>query len=412
MTSEATAVVSQREAVAELAAYFEAHEQEKLAKQAKAMLGQVVVDPKNPRWLFRRGPGGRLKGLFICGPGDPEDFLYRGTRRPDGTRDGDQMKLIAKLKPTGANCIYIQAVRSHGGDVRTRARVERIEVEDGKVAGVELRGGEKLSAPIVVSNADIKKTFLDLVGEEQLSPKTVKIMRRSRMALPLFCVYLGLDVDLRERMPNTNFFVNPDYDIEGAYAECYAGRVPENLPLYVTSASVKDPRGASAPEGCSSIEMVAVAPADYSFWHVNEGPAAGEGYSRNPDYLAVKEWFTEKLIDGAAQVIPDIRDHILWKEASTPITHERYTLASGGTSYGMEHSPDQSGMRRPRAKTEIEGLYLAGASTVYAHGIAGVMFGGLACAGAVLRRDLQAQVFGGRVFGDPDKLTSGGPGWD
>lgn len=54
--------------------------------------------------------------FFLCGPGDPEGFLYRGTLNPDGTRSGDQMQLIEKLAPTGANCIYLIAVRSHGGD--------------------------------------------------------------------------------------------------------------------------------------------------------------------------------------------------------------------------------------------------------------------------------------------------------
>jgi len=62
---------------------------------------------------IRRGKG---RSIFICGPGDPEDFLYRGTLNPDGTRTGDQMQLIEKLKGTGANCIYLMAVRSHGGD--------------------------------------------------------------------------------------------------------------------------------------------------------------------------------------------------------------------------------------------------------------------------------------------------------
>ncbi|MCD6394035.1 MAG: serine hydrolase [Planctomycetes bacterium] len=74
--------------------------------------GQIIVDPKNPRWLKRQGNG----ALFMCGPGDPEGFLYRGKLNADGTRNGDQMQLIEKLKPTGANCIYLMAVRSHGGD--------------------------------------------------------------------------------------------------------------------------------------------------------------------------------------------------------------------------------------------------------------------------------------------------------
>ena len=74
--------------------------------------GQIIVDPDHPQWLKRKGGG----PLFMCGPGDPENFLYRGKRNPDGTRTGDQMTLINKLKGTGANCIYLMAVRSHGGD--------------------------------------------------------------------------------------------------------------------------------------------------------------------------------------------------------------------------------------------------------------------------------------------------------
>ena len=50
------------------------------------MDGQIIVDSEHPQWLKRKGGG----PFFMCGPGDPEDFLYRGTLRPDGTRDGDK----------------------------------------------------------------------------------------------------------------------------------------------------------------------------------------------------------------------------------------------------------------------------------------------------------------------------------
>ena len=79
---------------------------------ANPMQGQIVADPKHPQRLVRRDE----KPLFMCGPGDPEDFLYRGKLNPVGTRDGDQTALIRKLASTGANCIYLMAVRSHGGD--------------------------------------------------------------------------------------------------------------------------------------------------------------------------------------------------------------------------------------------------------------------------------------------------------
>ena len=75
-------------------------------------LGYVTADPDVPHRLRRRGGG----ALIMCGPGDPEDLLYRGELNPDGTRSGDQEALIGKLAATGANCLYVQAVRSHGGD--------------------------------------------------------------------------------------------------------------------------------------------------------------------------------------------------------------------------------------------------------------------------------------------------------
>jgi len=79
---------------------------------AAALVGQIVGNPDNPAWLkyHQGGP------FFMCGPGDPEGFLYRGKRNPDGTRNGDQMVLINKLQGTSANAIYLMAVRSHGGD--------------------------------------------------------------------------------------------------------------------------------------------------------------------------------------------------------------------------------------------------------------------------------------------------------
>ncbi len=88
----------------------------KLLKEAatpsKSQDGLIIVDSEHPQWLKHKGGG----PFFMCGPGDPEDFLYRGKLNPDGTRDGDQAALIEKLKGTGANCIYMMAVRSNGGD--------------------------------------------------------------------------------------------------------------------------------------------------------------------------------------------------------------------------------------------------------------------------------------------------------
>ena len=74
--------------------------------------GSLIVDPAHPQWFKHDGGN----SFFLCGPGDPEDFLFRGSLNPNGTRAGDQMALINKLAANGGNSIYFEMIRSHGGD--------------------------------------------------------------------------------------------------------------------------------------------------------------------------------------------------------------------------------------------------------------------------------------------------------
>ncbi|MFW2403409.1 MAG: hypothetical protein ACN4GT_01500 [Gammaproteobacteria bacterium] len=80
------------------------------SSSAAPLPGQIIVHPGYPQWFGRHNGG----PFFLCGPGDPEDFLYRGSRNADGTRNGDQMALIDKVKGTGANSFYMQAIRTFG----------------------------------------------------------------------------------------------------------------------------------------------------------------------------------------------------------------------------------------------------------------------------------------------------------
>ena len=315
-------------------------------------------------------------------------------------------------------------IRTHGGDVRTRARVERILVDGGRVTGVRLQDGEELLTPVVVSNADIKRTYLDMVGREHLSARTVRRVDGWRMTLPFVNVYLGLDIDLADRMPNTNLFSMPTWDsldllwtdtVQGigsrspaAWHEELRGR----LGAYVHSSTVKDPDGHYAPTGHSAVEVMVPFVPDYRAWGVEHGPHQGEDYSSDARYLEAKEAITEIMVDRAAEVIPGLREHVVYQEAATPITQERYTLSTGGAAYGIEMSIDQFGPFRPKPRTEIAGLYLAGASQAWGPGVEGAMLSGLHAAGAALKRDLAREVRAGLVLGDGSKLTAGGPGWD
>lgn len=306
----------------------------------------------------------------------------------------------------------IDVIHTNGGKVRTHAEVTSIEVEGGAATGVVLADGERIDAPVVISTADIKRTCLELLDPGVLPEGVAETVRGYRMAAPLVCVYLGLDFDLNERMPNTNFWLHPRYDSEASYDFVTSGEFDPEPPVYITSATVKDPEWTGhTPPGCSTVELMTWATPSPEAWGIDGSEDAGR-YSRQEGYREAKERITEQLIDGAETVLGELRPHILWKEAATPMTQTRYTASTDGSSYGIELATDQFGPLRPEPATGVDGFFLGGVSTRSGHGIVGAMTGGMATASAVLGRDLRADVARGEIFGDPESLTAGGEGWD
>jgi phytoene dehydrogenase-like protein len=332
------------------------------------------------------------------------DHYMRGAFYPEG---GGQM-LAARL---------VEAIRAYGGEVRTRARVRRIRIERGRVAGVVLEHGEEIDAPIVVSNADLKRTVRQLVGPEHFAPDVVAQVDAYRMSLPLFVVYLGVAEDYAARgVPNTNFFLWDSYDIERIYEQLEAGRMPDDGAfVYVTVTSLKDPSDDHvAPPGHSNVQIMTVVPREYGLWNVERGPADGGQYHQDGEYRHRKLELTHRLVRAAERVLPGLSARIDWMESASPVTQERFTLSTGGTSYGIEFAVDQMGPLRIGPQTQVGGLYLAGASTPSGHGIASVMRSGVQAAAAVLGRDLLLAAARGEVLGDRDALpplTAGFDAW-
>ncbi|MFD4785359.1 phytoene desaturase family protein [Rhodococcus qingshengii] len=318
-----------------------------------------------------------------------------------------------------------EVVRANGGDFRLGARVAEIVVEHGAVQGVKLDNGEILSSPVVVSNADLKRTYLELLDPAVVSPLKRKIVSGYKMAWPLFNTYLGLDIDLSETMTSSQIWKfrtdadfgpmqkNLSWEGAGRDRDRWLGLLRDNAAAMIHIATNKDPVTPLAPAGHSVVEIMTYLPTDHDLWGLSGGgPVHGEKYRDNPDYLAVKDAVTEILIDLAAEVIPNLREHIVWKEAGTPITQERYTQSTAGGSYGIEMNLRQIGPLRPAPKTSIDGLFLAGASLGWGPGVEGVMLSGVGAASAVLQRDLFTEIRNGAVLGTVDQLPARDSGWD
>ena len=283
----------------------------------------------------------------------------------------------------------IQVIEDGGGEVRLRQRVKRVILENGKAVGVELAKGEQMRAPLVISNADAKRTFLEMVGEQYLSQGLVERIKDYRMALPLFVIYLAMEVDPSELgLGATNLYLVPAYDLEEQYALCYDGRFPDKPHIYMSLASLKDPISDNlAPPGYTNLQIMTLAPAELSAWGVAQGPASAtskSAYRHAAAYEAAKHELERRMLDVVEEMMPGFIRNVVWQECATPLTQERFTLSTGGTSYGLEHTPDQYMAARVALQTELPGLWMVGANTIFGHGIAGAMVSGRAAAGAIL----------------------------
>lgn len=283
------------------------------------------------------------------------------------------------------------AIERNGGDIRLVSRVSRIHVEGGRVTAVTFTnkhlGETTVRTPVVVSNADLKKTVFELVGRDHFAADYASRVADFEMALPLFVVFLGLDIPA-DQLPygNCNRWVFDDYDFDGEYERVRGGSMPERPFVYIATASAKDPGNQRlAPAGHTNLQVMTLAPADPTAWNVTAEDAQSARYEASEGYQYAKLQLMERVIRQAEKAIPGLSSHIVFKEASTPLTHSRYTGSSGGTSYGIAATPGQFLDNRPSARTPIEGLFLAGASTRAGHGIIGAMQSGVMAAAHVTR---------------------------
>lgn len=296
-----------------------------------------------------------------------------------------------------------EALEAAGGDLRLRCEATRIHVEGGRATGVSFAskhlGERRISADHVVCNADLKRAVDELIGAEHIEPSWAKRVQQGDMALPLFVVFLGVDIPPAE-LPygNGNVWLADRLDADAEYAALRRGEMMMPPPIYVSTASLKDPHNPRiAPEGHSNIEVMTMVPAAPSYWGVTDEQIRDGSYAEQPAYQARKKELEDACIAQFARIVPGLEAHIVFRESATPMTHTRYVGSTDGTSYGLAATPAQFLERRPHAKgAKVQGLTFCGASLQAGHGIVGSMISGLQAAEYVLETKMTRQVLGGR----------------
>ncbi len=279
---------------------------------------------------------------------------------------------------------FTDGLKNYGGDLKLNSMVVKVLIKDKKAIGIELRNGQKIKATYVISDADSRRTFLELVGEEYLNTKFVHRLKNMELSPSGFVVHLGVDMELEKYDLNyATIMYSPSYDaVEKAWKRY---RENEFLDMNSTGFGLSVPSLKDhdlAPKGKHCMDLM-IMPAPYHYkndWMTEQG-------KRGEEYRRLKENIAEGLIKAAENVVPELSKHIVVKDISTPMTYERYTLSSEGAWYDMAQIPGQTGIKRLSRKTEISGLYLTGASS-FSGGMFGAISSGLLTADEILKGKL------------------------
>jgi phytoene dehydrogenase-like protein len=243
--------------------------------------------------------------------------------------------------------------KSLGGEVEYNSRVERILVENGRAVGVRLADGREHRADVVISNADGRKTIMDL-----LEGKFVNRQIRKQCAEPpdetnwSAHVFLGVRRDLAAEPSALVMLLDEPVTI--------AGHTCDSLEMQIYGF---DKTMAPAGKGVIKVELVS----KYSHW---KALAADR-----PKYEEEKERTATQVIDILERRFTGIKEQVEAVDVPTQLTWERYM---GGT-HGFANFPNKkasiwSGLRGVGGDMTLPGLggfYFVG---VWAS-LAGSLFG-------------------------------------
>ena len=272
--------------------------------------------------------------------------------------------------------------QASGGTIRTGAEVERVLVKGGKAKGVVLSGGEEIFGKLVVSNADVKRTFLKLVEEKELPEIFLRRVKNFKIRGSSGKVNIALDsMPEFPALPKDSpclrgdlHFTDSVERMERAYDDWKAGTWSADPFLDMMIPTTLDPTMAAPGKHFMSC-------------FVQYAPPKVHGRDWTD---ADRDGFAESVVSQIAAYSPGFRDRIVHMEVRTPRELEAEVGLTEGNIFQGELTFDQLLFNRPvpgyaQYRSPVGGLYICGSST---HPGGGVMGAPGRNAAAEILRDL------------------------
>ncbi|HPM84290.1 MAG TPA: FAD-dependent oxidoreductase, partial [Candidatus Anammoximicrobium sp.] len=238
----------------------------------------------------------------------------------------------------------------NGVDVRIRCDVQRIVVERGRVAGVQVNG-RTIKCRAVVSNANLKSTILQMVGQQHFDRQFLDQARAVRLNNSSTQVYMSFrEGDLIDEATGDLLFCSTAREF----------RTDLLLSRDITSRTFSFYYPRTRPDARPRCFVVSSTNARYEDWA-----------RLTPDeYQASKRDLIETTLQALEKYVPDCHRRVVHAEVATPVTFEHYTKHVAGASFGTKFEGLAVSRGLPQ---QIGGLYHAGSVGIIMSGWLGAI---------------------------------------
>jgi phytoene dehydrogenase-like protein len=275
--------------------------------------------------------------------------------------------------------LLLRRLRDLGAEVRLSTPVRKILIRKGRAAGVVTSQGEALESRWVISNADYKATFLELLNAGDVPGLDVSAVRDIPYTGSEFCVYLGLrpeEVDLGAIRAEHLFYRRKISSGSEPGLEDFDDR---EIEICFWSRKAPD----QVPTGRASLVLRAGFP--YRHFEAWSG-----GYRlRKEGYGEYKRHLAERLIRTAESVLPGLSGAIEVMETATPLTYRDWGNRTKGSIAGWTWSgrdsarlPGKILVQTPVPRLLVAGAYAA--SELFLGGVPTALYTGSLAADLVL----------------------------
>jgi phytoene dehydrogenase-like protein len=267
------------------------------------------------------------------------------------------------------------SAREKGVDILTGEAIQEVRIQGGRATAVATATGATYSAKVIVSNANAKTLYLDLVGAEHLPEELLREIRGYRTFSTAFKMNIACERPPQYRMLDrlrrdgslgnfdypTYMHIAPDIDyLERAYDDAKYGWYSSRPFLTPVVPTIVDTT--LAPKGKHVVNLFG-----------GHAPYTLKG----GDWANEKDAFCKTVFSTVEEYAPGFSDDVIEAQLLVAPDIERIVNLPQGHIFHGELSTDQLFFQRPVSgyadyRTPIKGLYICGSSMHPGGGVSGI----------------------------------------